>query len=60
MSKINQDVNESLQRPEMKTWLERLTLEPMGGSPADAAKFFAEETKLWGRVIKEKNVTIQQ
>ena len=60
VSKINQDVNESLQRPEMKTWLERLTLEPMGGSPADAAKFFAEETKLWGRVIKEKNVTIQQ
>ncbi len=30
----------------------------MIGSPADAAKFFAEETALWGGVIKEANVTI--
>jgi hypothetical protein len=29
----------------------------MIGSPADAAKFFADETALWGGVIKEANVT---
>ena len=39
--------------------LRALRLEPMGGTPADAAKFFASETKLWGRVIKEANITLQ-
>jgi len=58
-AKINQDINESLARPEMSERLQRLTLEPMLGTPADAAKFFVEETALWGRVIKEKNVTVQ-
>jgi hypothetical protein len=30
----------------------------MIGTPADAAKFFAEESDLWGGVIKEAQVTI--
>ena len=58
-NKINQDVNESLKKPEIADRLQKLTLEPMLGSPADAAKFFAEETALWGRVIKEKNIVVQ-
>ena len=58
-AKINQDVNESLARPEMSERLRNLSLEPMLGTPADATKFFAEETALWGRVIKEKNITVQ-
>jgi tripartite-type tricarboxylate transporter receptor subunit TctC len=55
-SKINQAVAESLGRPEISERLQRLTLEPMPGSPADAARFFAEEIALWGKVIKERNV----
>jgi tripartite-type tricarboxylate transporter receptor subunit TctC len=58
-TKINQDVNASLKHPEIADRLQKLTLEPMLGSPADAAKFFAEETALWGRVIKEKNIVVQ-
>jgi len=58
-AKINRDVNESLARPEVSERLQKLTLEPMPGTPADATKFFVEETALWGRVIKEKNVTVQ-
>ena len=58
-SKINQDVVEILKKPDISERLQKLTLEPMLGSPADAAKFFAEETQLWGRVIKEKNVVVQ-
>ncbi len=59
VSKINQDVVEILKRPEIGERLGKLTLEPIPGSSADAARFFAEETQLWGRVIKEKNVTVQ-
>ncbi len=57
--RINQDVNASLARPEVSERLKNLSLEPMLGTPADATKFFAEETALWGRVIREKNVTVQ-
>ena len=58
-ARINRDVNESLTRPDMTERLQKLTLQPMPGTPADATKFFVEETALWGRVIKEKNVTVQ-
>jgi tripartite-type tricarboxylate transporter receptor subunit TctC len=55
--KINRDAVESLRRPEVNVTLQRLTLEPMTGSPADAAKFFKEEAALWGRIIRAGNVT---
>jgi tripartite-type tricarboxylate transporter receptor subunit TctC len=57
--KINADVVAVLQRPQIDDKLRALRLEPMGGTPADAARFFASETKLWGRVIKEANITLQ-
>jgi tripartite-type tricarboxylate transporter receptor subunit TctC len=56
VDKINRDVVDSLTRREVNATLQRLTLEPMIGSPADAAKFFAEEADRWGRVIREGNV----
>jgi tripartite-type tricarboxylate transporter receptor subunit TctC len=58
-SKVNADVNDALRKPEIADRLKKLTLDPMLGSPADAAKFFAEETALWGRVIKAKNIVVQ-
>jgi tripartite-type tricarboxylate transporter receptor subunit TctC len=54
--KINRDLADSLRRPEVNAILRRLMLEPMIGSPADAATFLAEEAVRWGRVIKEGNV----
>jgi tripartite-type tricarboxylate transporter receptor subunit TctC len=56
--KINSDVVASLQRPEVTASLATLTLEPMIGSRADAARFFAEETQLWGKVIASGNIKI--
>jgi tripartite-type tricarboxylate transporter receptor subunit TctC len=56
--RINRDVVEILKRPEVDKRLRELRLDPMIGSPADAATFFAEESSLWGGVIKEANVTI--
>ena len=57
-ARINRDVVEILKKPDIDKRLRELRLDPMIGSPADAAKFFAEETALWGGVIKEANVTI--
>ncbi len=57
--KINRDVVEILQKPEISAKLHTLRLEPMVGTTADATKFIAEETQLWGRVIKEAHITLQ-
>jgi tripartite-type tricarboxylate transporter receptor subunit TctC len=57
-AKINRDIVEILNSPDINKRLRELRLDPMIGSPADAAKFFAEETALWGGIIKEANVTI--
>jgi tripartite-type tricarboxylate transporter receptor subunit TctC len=56
--RINRDTVEILSRPEVDAKLRNLRLERMIGSRADAAKFFAEETALWGKVIKEANVKL--
>jgi tripartite-type tricarboxylate transporter receptor subunit TctC len=58
-SRINRDVVDILTSADIGERMKQLTLEPMPGSPAEAARFFAEETELWGRVIKEKQIMIQ-
>jgi tripartite-type tricarboxylate transporter receptor subunit TctC len=57
--KVNRDVVDGLNKPDVAQSLARLTLEPMIGSPADAARFFAEETKLWGKVIADAHIRIE-
>jgi hypothetical protein len=34
-------------------------MEPAARSRAEATRFFAEETELWGRVIKAANIPLQ-
>jgi tripartite-type tricarboxylate transporter receptor subunit TctC len=59
VARVNRDVAEVLTAADVSERLAQLTLEPMLGTPADAARFFREETELWGRVIKEKQVVVQ-
>jgi tripartite-type tricarboxylate transporter receptor subunit TctC len=58
-TRINRDVVHILQQPAASAKLRDLRLEPMIGTPDDAAKFFAEETELWGGVIREAKVSVQ-
>jgi hypothetical protein len=48
-----------MRRPDVAESLARLTLEPMIGSRADATKFLAEETGLWGKVIAEAHIRVE-
>jgi len=59
VDKINHDVVDGLRRPDVAAGLAKLTLEPMIGSPADAARFFAEETRLWGKVIADAHIQME-
>jgi tripartite-type tricarboxylate transporter receptor subunit TctC len=57
--KINRDTVEILRSPEVTERLHGLSLEAGALSTADTAKFFAEETALWGKVIKEAGIEPQ-
>jgi tripartite-type tricarboxylate transporter receptor subunit TctC len=57
--RINRDVVQTLMEPQVGERLDRLSLAPMIGTPADAAKFFADETRLWGKVIAEANIKVE-
>jgi tripartite-type tricarboxylate transporter receptor subunit TctC len=54
--KINRDVAESLVQPELIEKTKALGMDLAPGSRAEAAKFFAAERELWGKVAKEANL----
>jgi tripartite-type tricarboxylate transporter receptor subunit TctC len=54
--KLNADMNAFFKAPEMQArWIE-MGLVPMGGSPADAEKFFVSEREKWNKVIKSAGI----
>ena len=57
--KINKDLVEIIRRPEVGARLRDMMLEPVGGTPAEAAAFFAAETALWGKVIRDTGAKAQ-
>ncbi|MEA2946935.1 MAG: hypothetical protein QOI40_2265 [Alphaproteobacteria bacterium] len=57
--KINRDVVEILGRPDVVEKARGIQMEPAARSRAEATRFFAEETELWGRVIKAANIPLQ-
>jgi tripartite-type tricarboxylate transporter receptor subunit TctC len=56
--KINRDTDAILHKPDIVQKLRAIELDPMGGSLDDAKKFIAEETELWGRVIRESHISV--
>ena len=57
--RINKDVVDILKNKDVAEKLHGLSLDVGATSRADAAKFFAEETALWSKVIKEAGITPQ-
>jgi tripartite-type tricarboxylate transporter receptor subunit TctC len=57
--KINKDVVEIIRRPEVGARLRDMMLEPVASTPAEAAQFFAVETALWGKLIKDTGAKAQ-
>jgi tripartite-type tricarboxylate transporter receptor subunit TctC len=57
--KINRDVVEGLRNREISDKLQALSLDIGATSRADAARFFAEEAALWGKVIREAHIEPQ-
>jgi len=59
VAKLNKAIDEVLKSPEAQEKFGKLTLRPVGGTPAEAKTFIATETKLWSDVIKQAHVPTQ-
>ncbi len=57
--RINRDVVEILKRAEVGGMLRKISLETGATTPAETTKFFADETALWSKVIKEAGIEPQ-
>jgi tripartite-type tricarboxylate transporter receptor subunit TctC len=57
--RINHDVVEVLGREDVSERLHALALDPGGTTRPATAKFFAEETALWSKVIKQAHIEPQ-
>ncbi len=57
--RINRDVVEILGRGDIVEKVRAIQMEPVTKSRAEAARFFAEEAELWGKVIKQANIEVQ-
>ena len=57
--RINRDVVEILGRPDVAEKVRGIQMDPVTKSRAEAASFFADETELWGKVIKQANIPPQ-
>jgi tripartite-type tricarboxylate transporter receptor subunit TctC len=56
VDKLNKTVNAGLEDPQVKARLAEWGATALAGSPADFAKFVADETEKWGKVIRAANI----
>ena len=56
VAKLNNAINEVLKSPQVQAHFAKLNMQAAGGSPAEAAVFIRQETKVWGDVIKDAQV----
>ena len=54
--KLNGDIDAWLKAPDMQAKWKDMGVTPLGGSPEEAAKFFANEIVKWNRVIKAAGI----
>ena len=56
IDKLNREINAALTDPKMKARLSELGTSVLVTPPAEFAKFIAEETEKWGKVIRAANI----
>ena len=59
VEKINAVANAALKSPDIQERLKELRGNAMGGSPADAERFFADEAKRWKGIIEASGAKIE-
>lgn len=58
IGKLNAATNAFLKSPKGQDALAKLSIQAVGGSPADLKAFIASELKKWGPVVKDANISM--
>jgi tripartite-type tricarboxylate transporter receptor subunit TctC len=57
VAKLNTAINEVLKLPDVRAHFAGISMQPIGGTPADLAERIKAETRRWGEVIRAANIT---
>ena len=58
IQRLHDEVVKALQQPDVRERLLALDLEPVGNTPADAAKRVKEDTAKWTKIVQEAGVRL--
>src|SRR5215475_922891 len=58
VSKLNRSLNETLRSPQVSERFKALNIDWRQNTTAEFATFVREQTELWGRIVKEANITL--
>src|SRR5947208_10461313 len=58
VAKLNAAINAALAEPETAEHLRAMSMSPIGGTPAAARAFIAQETERWGEVIRAARISV--
>jgi len=56
IAKLNGAINDVLAMADVQSHFAAISMQPMGGAPADLARLIAAETRRWGEVIRAANI----
>jgi tripartite-type tricarboxylate transporter receptor subunit TctC len=59
VDRLSAEVQKAVKSPELSKQFEDLALVPVGSTPAQAAKFFADEVAKWGEVITKAGIKVE-
>ncbi|MCD0505079.1 Bug family tripartite tricarboxylate transporter substrate binding protein [Bordetella petrii] len=59
VGKLNREIDAVLNDPEVRDYFVQQGMRPMGGPPEAFGRHIAEETRKWGKAVKQANVKIQ-
>jgi len=57
-AQIAKDVNDVLKMPDVQAKFRNVSVEPVGGTPAETAAFIKDEAARWGEVIRKNNIVV--
>jgi tripartite-type tricarboxylate transporter receptor subunit TctC len=60
VQRLSAETAKAMQSPELRAKLEPIGVEPVGGTPEQAAKFLADEVSRWAAVITAAGVKPEQ
>jgi tripartite-type tricarboxylate transporter receptor subunit TctC len=60
IARLNAAINKALTKPNVGEMLARLGAQPAGGTPSEYGDLVRSQIALWGKVIKETDIKIQQ